>query len=221
MAYHIININSKGEPEIWVNIKKDDLIDCDFITPCSIIYDTENNNPPFIASTDKYFNSISETHKRLGAKAEKLFSQQAFEHNIVAEKIPQDEESIEKYRTIYEYHVKRGDYYLRKLRAEIEVKCLKCYPTGVPIDQRYIYLNYYQLKSHIRMSKHTGDKCYLALYIKENDTVKEQIPRIFSLHEIDSNSSKFEYDIVKKALKIPLSNMNTGFEILHSISEDK
>jgi hypothetical protein len=106
--------------------------------------------------------------------------------------------------------VKRGDYIIRNLHLEIEVKCVSQYT-----DRSIVYISYSHAKRHQEMEKITGDQVIFAVFEKNGRRAVVDSLRMIPLKEVLSRRNAIiQYDERKKCLCVPFDIMYPKFEYL-------
>jgi len=163
---------------------------------------------------DYFYPSLSAGHK-----AEQLFERQAAENKWIIEKIAQDKESFEKYRSVATSPVKRGDYICRNCNnAEIEVKCKTSYTNP---DGRYFLIEYSHIKRHLEMNKITGSKTVFAFYERlRSNPIPHSLRMVdldFLIHTHDYQKGKL-YNKSTKCIIVPFKYTRDGFKVLEILA---
>ncbi|HLJ86901.1 MAG TPA: hypothetical protein VKZ53_08755 [Candidatus Angelobacter sp.] len=146
-----------------------------------------------------------------GANAERTFESLCTERQYIWEPISQDQRSYrERYAKQTDYG-KRGDYLIRDLNVEVEVKCLSVYER-----ERCQYLKWNEVARLSRMQKAVKSTVVLAFFEREGRHATPDSLRMIPLDDLlpPNRKPRITYSKSRKALRIPRSAMIHGFDLL-------
>lgn len=136
-----------------------------------------------------------------GKRAERCFQDIATAQGYMLERISQTREDFGQYRRQALCRVKRGDFYIRKLRLEVEVKCKRRY-------RQLFYLEYAEYKAHTAMVRLTGDPLIFAFFERAHrDVIPTSLHMIPLQKIVDRDQGRIAYDPGTKCLLIPVASM--------------
>lgn len=208
MGYHLILRNKDGSMRAVYADTLDELCVHSDIGPDAILYEADRQWTPVVIGEHERYKKLSSDWYRAGIKAQGLFRQQALAEGLIPEKISQDTESFEAYRAASPQRVKRGDYLLRRVNKEVEVKCLTLY------GGEHFYLPYGDIKAHENMAGISSTPVWFALYRREGDEpVADSLCTVPVIRVMQENrkGGAVGYDEKTKCLKVPLGMLQPGF----------
>ena len=211
MGFHIIK-RSEGKLESYFVDKAEDIIDIDDIEENTIVYEGDENWKPFEIKDHKVLSVFLNEATKIGKKGQQKFEELLLRNGFMFESIDQSAESISKYiANSNGKRIKRGDYYLRgKSGIEFEVKVRTLYKN---VSSAYITIGYSELKSLENMQDLTGDSIFFAIFIREENIIKDDL-YLISVNEIIklNNENKLKYNSNGKYLEIPIDYCKYGID---------
>lgn len=179
----------------------------------ALVFEGEQDEMPIRvgehASLQKYTNRCW----RIGRKAELLFYEQASELFLVSP-LDQRPEYLRPYLKLNRatQYLKRGDFLLRDVGVEVEVKCRSIITFRGVSAIRFSYAEMCGLRN---MEMLTGDPMFLAIYLREADRPIPESLRMIRLRDIMcADRSAVRYCRKTKSLVVPISLMEPRFDVL-------
>lgn len=150
---------------------------------------------------------------RIGRKAELLFYEQASELFLVSP-LDQRPEYLRPYLKLNQAarYLKRGDFLLRDVGVEVEVKCRSVINWNEVPSVRFSYAEMCGLRN---MELLTGDPMYLAVYFREAEVPAPQSLRMIALKQVMcADRTVVRYCHKTKSLVVPISLTEPRFDVL-------
>lgn len=210
MGYHVIK-NTGDVIETFFIDKPEELIEFDDINENTLIYEADAQWKLSKIQDYKDLSKYLKDSTRIGNLGQKKFKEIMCGKHILCEPIDQSKENFLIYTTLAEgEHIKRGDFLLRKLNLEVEVKVRTFYTKA---DYEYFTLLYSEIQSLKRMMKTTSTDIIFAVFQRIEQDIKDDLIYI----KVDdiltlNNQQKLVYNKDKKYLEIPTSVCAKRFE---------
>ncbi|MFK8281457.1 hypothetical protein [Capnocytophaga cynodegmi] len=221
MGYHIINITEEGIKSQYVVTEKD-LMNINTITEDTIIYQGEEHWTPIQVGKSEFKNYCKD-YFRAGLKAQEYFKIQAKENGFILEELYQDKNSFQQYLLKNGYSsIKRGDFLVRNFgNIEIDVKCRSFHNINKQLIFRFRCKD---VDKHLNMQKLTNSPIIIAVYQREGDNLKKEIPYFISIDEINKQKSQFKTHYEEKdntgfCYEIPLSFTIQSFDYIRDFQK--
>ena len=226
MGYHVITINTKKQIIEQAYIKSlFELIRLNNITEDSLIFQGEEHWKPVKISDNEQYLNYTKDWFIAGIRAQEKFKKQAKSKGLILEEINQDRESFSQYFVENDSkEIKRGDFLIRnKGNIEVDVKCRTFYEEG---DVTVFKFKCADVEKHLNMQELTNSPVLIAVYERDGEYIKDDIPFFISIDEINSNKTSLEIVNVKEentgeCYQIPLTLTSQTFKYIEEFNGQK
>ena len=226
MGYHVITLNTKKQIIEQAYIKSlFELIRLNNITEDSLIFQGEEHWKPVKISDNEQYSNYTKDWFIAGIRAQEKFKKQAKSKGLILEEINQDRESFSQYFVENDSkEIKRGDFLIRnKGNIEVDVKCRTFYEEG---DVTVFKFKCADVEKHLNMQELTNSPVLIAVYERDGEYIKDDIPFFISIDEINSNKTSLKIVNVKeentgKCYQIPLTLTSQTFKYIEEFNGQK
>ena len=224
MGYHVITINTKKQKPEYTYIENIfELIETDNITEDSLIFQGNEHWKPIRVGDNEQYSNYAKDWFRAGIKAQELFKKHAKSEGLILEEISQDRESFSQYFVKDDSkEIKRGDFLIRnKGNIEVDVKCRTFHEKG---DATVFKFKCIDVEKHLNMQELTNTPVLIAVYERDGEYVKDDIPFFISIDEINSNKAFLEIveeEGIGEFYQIPLNLTSQTFKYIDDFNSRK